>query len=245
MLKGPASILYGRIEPGGLINLNTKKPLDIPYYSIEQEFGSFEHYRTIWDGTGPLTADKSLLYRISGAYQNSDSFRDFHETERFIIDPSVTWRPTAATEMSLDVEVFRQDFQVDYGISAIGDRPAPVPIERSFQDPNDPLDEINKVHLGFNLTHAFNDNWKLQNRFLATFTDSFDFDVVPSPEFDASALQADNRTLDRNIFFQEFDGDVYSTNLDLTGKLNLWGTRHEVLVGVDYFERVCEIPHSG
>ncbi|MGH9960598.1 MAG: TonB-dependent siderophore receptor [Pyrinomonadaceae bacterium] len=73
VLKGPASILYGRIEPGGLINLSTKKPLDLPYYSIEQEFGSYEHYRTIWDGTGPLAADNALLYRISGAYQNSDS----------------------------------------------------------------------------------------------------------------------------------------------------------------------------
>lgn len=48
VLKGLASILYGRIEPGGLINLNTKKPLDLPYYSMEQEFGSYEHYRTIW-----------------------------------------------------------------------------------------------------------------------------------------------------------------------------------------------------
>ncbi|MGH9960599.1 MAG: hypothetical protein ACREBC_26345, partial [Pyrinomonadaceae bacterium] len=50
--------------------------------------------------------------------------------------------------MSPDVEVFRQEFQTDYGIPAIGDRPAPVPIERSFQDPNDPLDEINKCISG-------------------------------------------------------------------------------------------------
>jgi iron complex outermembrane receptor protein len=67
VLKGPAQ-LYGRTEPGGLINLTTKKPLDIPYYSLEQRFGSYDLYRTEWDATGPVTSDKSLLYRFTGAY---------------------------------------------------------------------------------------------------------------------------------------------------------------------------------
>lgn len=77
VLKGPAAVLFGRIEPGGLINITTKKPLDIPYYSLEQQVGSYDHYRTQWDATGAVTDDKSLLYRFTGAYQNNNSFRDF------------------------------------------------------------------------------------------------------------------------------------------------------------------------
>ncbi|MGH8594075.1 MAG: hypothetical protein ACREX9_16355 [Gammaproteobacteria bacterium] len=48
-----------------------------------------------------------------------------------------------------------------------------------------------------------------------------------------------------NTFFQEFDGDVYSTDLDLTGKLSLWETRHEVLVGFNYLNRTRGRSYSG
>ncbi len=58
VLKGPASILFGRIEPGGLINLVPKQPLDHAYYSLQQQLGSFDFYRTTLDATGPLMEDK-------------------------------------------------------------------------------------------------------------------------------------------------------------------------------------------
>ncbi|MGH8652402.1 MAG: TonB-dependent siderophore receptor [Gammaproteobacteria bacterium] len=98
VLKGPGSILFGRNDPGGVINMVTKRPLDAPYYSLEQEFGSYQHYRTIWDATGPLSQDAAFSYRLSGAYQDSDSFRDFQEQQRLFISPAFLWRPTAATE---------------------------------------------------------------------------------------------------------------------------------------------------
>lgn len=75
----------------------------------------------------------------------------------------------------------------------------------------------------------------MRNRFLARFFDTYNLDITPSPQFDASALRSDNRTLDRNLFYQRSDHDVYATNLDLTGKLDLWGTKHEILVGFDYY----------
>jgi iron complex outermembrane receptor protein len=60
VLKGPGSILYGRTEPGGLVNFVTKSPLNESYYSLRQQFGSYDLYRTNIDATGPLTADKDL-----------------------------------------------------------------------------------------------------------------------------------------------------------------------------------------
>jgi iron complex outermembrane recepter protein len=54
VLKGPASFIFGRSDPGGIINLVTKTPLDTPYYSIEQQGGSFDFARTVWDLTGPV-----------------------------------------------------------------------------------------------------------------------------------------------------------------------------------------------
>ena len=71
VLKGPASFLFGRADPGGVINLVTKKPLDTPYYSIEQQMGSFNMLRSVWDLTGPVDIpdlDKGAVsYRFSGS----------------------------------------------------------------------------------------------------------------------------------------------------------------------------------
>ncbi|HXW71120.1 MAG TPA: hypothetical protein VEK34_06745 [Methylocella sp.] len=71
-MKGPASFLFGRSDPGGIINLVTKTPLDTPYYSIQQQGGSFGLARTVWDLTGPVAIegfpDKAVSFRLSGAY---------------------------------------------------------------------------------------------------------------------------------------------------------------------------------
>ena len=237
VLKGPAAVLFGRIEPGGLINLVTKKPRDESYYSVEQRFGSYNFYRTEWDATDAITDDKSLSYRFSGSYQNNKSFRDFNFNDRVLVNPSLTWRPSDATEMSLEVEAIDEDYQVDRGLFAIGNRPAPIPISRSFIDPNDPVDTNSKVNLGFNLTHAFNEDWTLRNRFLASFVHDNNISVKPANAFTVQQFldpSAGNRTYLRNIFSQISDSETYTTNLDLTGNLELWGTKHQTLVGFDY-----------
>ncbi|WP_427501293.1 TonB-dependent siderophore receptor [Methylomonas sp. MED-D] len=241
VLKGPAAVLFGRIEPGGLINLVTKKPRDETYYSVEQRFGAYDFYRTEWDATGPITGDKSLSYRFSGAYQNNKSFRDFNFNDRVLVNPSVTWRPSDATEMSLEVEALHEDYQVDRGLFAIGNRPAPIPVSRSFIDPNDPVDTNSKVNLGFNLSHAFNDNWTLRNRFLASFIYDKNISVKPANGFTVEQFldpSTGNRHYARNIFSQTSDNETYTTNLDLTGKFDLMGVSHQTLIGVDYLRAV-------
>ncbi len=237
VLKGPAAVLFGRIEPGGLINITTKKPLDIPYYSLEQQIGSYDHYRTQWDATGAVTDDHSLLYRFTGAYQNNKSFRNFVFNDRVMVNPSITWRPTDKTDMTLSVEGLEQDQQSDFGIPAIGSRPAPIPISRSLDDPNSPVDHISKTLVNTEINHRFNDDWAIHHRFLASFNDEFSSFINPAPAFGPSedALLPDG-TLKRNIFGQKSDNQNYAMNLDLTGKLKLGFSQHETLVGFDYFK---------
>ena len=54
MLKGPAAILYGLSEPGGIVNVTTTDPQDTPHYSVTQQIGSLALYRTSVGATGPL-----------------------------------------------------------------------------------------------------------------------------------------------------------------------------------------------
>lgn len=239
VLKGPASVLYGRAEPGGLVNITTKKPLDTPYYSLEQQFGSYDLYRTQWDATGPVTDNRALLYRFTGAYQNNNSFRDFISNDRVNIAPTITWKPTDATDMTLSVEYMNQDFQADLGVPSIGKRPAPIPISRNYSsDPNDPLDNQSKVFVGTEINHRFNDDWAVHSRFLSNFEHADQIFINPAPA--ASPYQADGHTLKRNIFYQSTDADSYSTNLDLTGKFDIGSTKHQTLVGFDYFQNHSE-----
>ncbi len=235
VLKGPAAMLYGRGEPGGLINLTTKKALDIPYYSLEQQFGSYDYYRTQWDATGPINKDKTLLYRFSGSYQNNNSFRDLIFTDRVMVSPSVTWNISDSTDLSLNIEGMEQNYQADFGIPAIGKRPAPIPISNTFGDTNDPVDHLSKIHLGTLFNHRFNEDWAIHNRFLMSREQNQQVFVNPSPAFD-TALKPDNRTLTRNIFSQDSDVEAYAANLDVTGKFKLWETKHDVLFGFDFTE---------
>jgi len=236
VLKGPAAVLFGRIEPGGLINITTKKPLDIPYYSLEQQFGSYDLYRTQWDATGPVTDDHKLLYRFTGAYQNNNSFRDFVFTDRMMVNPSLTWRPSDKTDLTLSVEGLDQDYQSDFGIPAIGKRPAPIPLGRSLDDPNSPVDHISKTQVSTEINHRLNNDWAIHNRFLASFDDEYSAFFNPAPTFGpaADALLPDG-TLKRNVFGDTTANELYTTNLDLTGKFQHGFSRHDVLVGFDYF----------
>lgn len=235
VLKGPAQ-LYGRTEPGGLININTKKPLDTPYYSLEQRFGSYDLYRTQWDATGPVTADKTLLYRFTGAYQDNKSFRDFVTSDRILINPSITWRPTDALDVTVDVEGTNKNAIADFGIPVIGNRPAAIPISRNLGDPNTPLSEQSSVKIGSEINYRFNDNWAIHNRFLASLADGNTTQVNPAPAFnDAVALNQVTGMMSRNVYRQTSSREVYSTNLDITGKFDIGETKHEVLGGFDFY----------
>ena len=54
----------------------------MPYYSLRQQFGSFDHYRTSIDATGPITASKDLAYRFNLGYQTNRTFQEFGGIER-------------------------------------------------------------------------------------------------------------------------------------------------------------------
>ncbi|BAB74277.1 ferrichrome-iron receptor [Nostoc sp. PCC 7120 = FACHB-418] len=75
VLKGPASVLFGGVEPGGVINTITKQPLGEPYYQIAFEAGNYGYYQPSIDLSGPLTADKTVLYRLIAGYEHSNNIQ--------------------------------------------------------------------------------------------------------------------------------------------------------------------------
>lgn len=233
VLKGPASVLYGRTEPGGLVNITTKKPLDTPYYALEQQIGSYDLYRSTIDATGPLNKDKTLLYRLNMAYQDSNSFRDLIDKERKFVAPSLSWLPNDKFELNLNFEYRNDRFHGDGGIPPIGNRPANVPISFSFTDA--PLvSTLESYTSGMDWTFKFNDNWKLTNRFLYQQS-KYNWNDL----WQGGAYQENGRWLMDRSWIIQGPGTTnnYATNLDLTGNFNTFGIKHTALFGFDYYLR--------
>lgn len=230
ILKGPAAMLYGRAQPGGLIEINTKQPLDVSQNSIEQQIGSYDHYRTSFDFTGPLNPQKTVLYRFTGSWVDTESFREFHPSKSFDLAPSVTFRPNAGTELTLNFEIFNKTFQTDYGIPIPYGAVRPdfnIPLGRSFQEPNDPRDHTRDIYAGWTFKQMLAENWQFTNRFLYHNNHSDNLDLVPF------YLDSTN-TLLRSVADQHYDQDSFSTNAEITGKQTILGFKNEPLVGIDY-----------
>lgn len=245
VLKGPGSILYGRTEPGGLVNFVTKQPLDTPYYSLRQQFGSFDLYRTTIDATGPLTSNKDLAYRFNLGYQSNNSFQQFGGNERLLVAPSVRWNISDKTTSTLKLEYSDIKETGNGTVPLMGNRPAPVSRGLNLGDPWN-LQEDEYVMLSVNTEHAFNDNWKLRHRF--NFSNHTLTMSAITPDGNWSPVQS-NGDQTRSFWGQNIDGKDYQHNffnaLELTGKFNTVGLKHTMLVGGDYYRTDYRASMSG
>ncbi|MEW6143658.1 MAG: TonB-dependent siderophore receptor [Thermodesulfobacteriota bacterium] len=230
VLKGPAAVLYGRVEPGGLINLISKEPLPVAHYSVEQQFGSYELFRTTADLTGPLLKENALLYRFNFNYENSESFRDFVDSEEFYIAPTLVWNIGDSTYLRFSLEYLNGHSVPDRGLIALGDRPAPLPISRYLGEPfnGEKLEDLLLTFLG---KHDFNENWTLRLRFSFEKPENHPVEVFPTDFF-----LEDGQSVERFFFEEVDDGRFYYATAELVGRFNTWCIRHNVLFGVEYYD---------
>ncbi|WP_253188377.1 TonB-dependent siderophore receptor [Leptolyngbya sp. 'hensonii'] len=227
VLKGPSSVLYGQNDPGGIINLVTKRPLADPFYKLEFQAGSFGLIRPSIDISGPLTDDRGLRYRLNLAYQRETGFRDFTvNTERFFIAPVLSWDISEQTNLSLVLEYTDEKNPFDLGLPALGNRVANVPRNRVIGDRGDFLNN-RALTLGYDLKHKINSNWTL-NHGLRYVTQNYNV-------FPALPFFVDQATGDVTLFFadREYRSDDYSIQTNVVGKFETGSIRHTLLAGID------------
>jgi outer membrane receptor protein involved in Fe transport len=164
VLKGPAAVLYGRMEPGGVVNIVTKRPLPETYYSLQEEAGSFNQTRTSIDATGPLTTADKLGYRLNVAYLSEDSFRDYIGTQNGFFAPAINYHPSERFRLNVEGEYQNTRFNDDEnGIPAIGHRPANIPISRYLGEPSLPRNWQSRPFVGydwvFDISKRWSDHW--------------------------------------------------------------------------------------
>ncbi|MGB5818446.1 MAG: TonB-dependent siderophore receptor [Saonia sp.] len=103
VVKGPSSVTFSSVDPGGTINMVTKKPLREERNEVSATVGSFGTLRATADFTGPLNESKTLLYRFNAAVQEARSFRDVVQNNAFLITPSISYIPNNTTALNVEM----------------------------------------------------------------------------------------------------------------------------------------------
>lgn len=232
VLRGPASVLFGAVEPGGIINVITRQPLSEPYYNLSFEAGNRELYQPSVDLSGPLTTDDTVLYRFIANYQSSNGFQDFVNTDLVTIAPSITLNFSDRTNLNLYYEYINFSGVFEQYTSALSDNTL---LPRSFYQayPNGAFVDNTTQKFGYVLNHELSDSWQLRNNFSITASRN-------NEEYTLATSVVDDRSLTQFAQEREFPQDNYFGQIDLLGEFSTGAISHRLLVGFD-FNRNVEI----
>ncbi len=237
VLKGPAAILYGLSEPGGIVNIVTKEPLNTPYYAASQQIGSFANYRTTLDATGPLTEDKAVLYRMDMSYQNNGapygSPVDLTHSQDVFVAPVVKWNVDAATSVKLEAQ-----YDNSWFYNYFPDNPVyngvfvTIPRGTNYQE-STPLDR-KSLFTALTWSHQFDNDWSIKQQIAYS---RWDLGVVQ--ENGAGYIDTTSASVpvyDRGYGLNSYSQTTYSTNVDITGHIDTFGAKHTLLLGGDFYK---------
>ena len=223
-LKGPNSMLFGRGGGGGVINRVTKEAGFSALREITAQGGSFGNKRFTGDFDQPL--GNKFAFRVNGLYENSGSFRDHVDLERYGVNPTATVILGPKTAIKLSYEYFYDERTADRGIPSFQGRPVDVPIETFFGNPDD-----STAWIGVNLASASIDHqanrFNIRNRTMFGDYDRFYQNYVPGAVNASKTLVSisayNNATKRRNVFNQT----------DVTFTASTGSIRHNLLVGTE------------
>lgn len=228
VLKGPASILYGQAQAGGLVNLVSKMPTAAPLHELGFEFGNFAHLESTFDFSGPLDAEGKYLYRITGIGLRENGQVSGTLNERIAIAPSFTWRPDGDTSLTL-LGLYQHDpYATSYGAivpqgSVLFNPLGIIPVNFYDGDKNFEKFDRTQISLGYIFNKRLDDTWtvRMNGRWFHIMQDYASvYTVDLSPDFAtlnrgtaASRDRSDQMTFDNQVQAQFGTGPVDHTVL--------------------------------
>lgn len=234
VLKGPAAIMYGRIEPGGMVNRVSKTPQVDQFTKLQQQIGTDNYFRTTLDSNGILSGDETWLYRVNIAVEDADGYKDDTHNKRIYVAPQIEWQASEQTSVRTGVEYQDNDrsWALTYGTIGDANGPIDVPISTNLHDKDDNYqDESITWHLTWK--HEFNENWTLQQRI--TYVDRNS--VAQGSLLNVNLTDIANGNYTRTYWgWDDEEAKIGSTNIDLTGKFTTGAINHTLLLGIDYFD---------
>lgn len=229
VLRGPASVLYGQMAPGGMVNAVSKRPTREAIREVGLEYGTYDRRQFKADFGGPLDGEAGAWsYRLTLLARRSETRLDHDQDDRTFVAPSLSWQPDAATRLTL-LALYQKDVQ-KYAWPNQLRNPGP----RGQPDPAVSIGGVDNrwtrtnTMVGYELEHRFDDRWSLRQNLRYSDLDRAGTDVL------SGALNPDGRSVAR-VFSPRgnaWKGLLLDTRVQAqfaTGALS-----HTALAGVDY-----------
>jgi iron complex outermembrane receptor protein len=224
VLKGSAALLYGGVTGGAVVNLVTKKPKFYYGGEVSMRIGSYAQYKPTVDVYGPIS--KNVAFRVIATKENAKSFRDVVKTDRFYVNPSLLYKISDKTELIVQGDYLKSNYTPDFGLGTV-DGKIPNIGRNAFVNVSWAYNNTNTGSVQANLTHRFNDNWKL-NVIGAFQSYSRNYFGAERPQ-QTTATPLAVRALTRSKT-QEY---TYNQQLTLTGSVMTGSIKHTLLFGAD------------
>ena len=231
VLKGPTAALFGRGEPGGTINVITRKPLFTPQGSVSASYGSYNTYRFEADGTAPV--GEALALRINGAYEKGDSFRDTLSHKKWAITPSALIKLGSSTTLTYELEMSHQEADFDRGVLALNGDLHTLPISRFLGEPADGPNKAQAVGNQIQLNHEFSRHWTLMVGAAYRQTQLKGFSSEAELTRSRQLLYVDGQSLSRQRRYRDWSTDDLILRAEIDGRFDTGPFVHHLLFGVD------------
>jgi len=231
VLKGPASLLYGIQDPGGVVNLVSKKPELTQYNAVTVRGSSYGDGKNgsggAFDSTGAL-GDSGFAYRMIVDHEDEDYWRNFGTHRETLIAPSLAWYGERTKLLfAYEHREFLTPFDRGTLIDPRTNHPLDISRKERLDEPfNDMEGRSDLYH--FEADHELNDDWK------AHFGYSWNRETYDASQVRVTAINTRNGTLTRSM-----DGTRNAISTDrfttasLEGKVNVLGMQHDLVFGVD------------
>lgn len=242
VLKGPASVLYGQNQPGGIVNMVSKRPTVVPLHEVVLGGGSYDRRYGAFDFGGALDEEGQVLYRLTAVGNDTNSEVDYAKQQRFVIAPSLTWNLSDQTSLTLYSQYQKDnDVPEPQGLPTVGtlyDNPnGRIDRDRFIGEPGVNAYDREQYAVGYEFSHVLNDIWTLkQNARYAYVDDRFravlhGYSFATNPTTGAN----DQRYLDRYAIDWSQTNKVYGIDNMAQAVFNTAQVNHTLLIGVDYY----------
>ncbi|WP_339532650.1 TonB-dependent siderophore receptor [Pseudomonas mucidolens] len=228
VLRGPATMLYGRGDPGGTFNVVSKQPLSERTVTLGSQINDQGMRRGTLDTSGPLDEDGRFSYRLNVVGEGGDTFRDHVETERYGIAPVLSWQVNDSTRVTFEGDFMRNNHPLDRGLTRYSNQRGTASRSTFFgeKDAGKLHNDNNMAQLRFE--HSLNDNWTLAGGM--QWLDG----TLQGNAVEAQGLGSDGRTLERNFSYRKLEWTDRDYQLNLTGKFSTGAFEHTLLTGIEY-----------
>ncbi|MBV2166647.1 MAG: TonB-dependent receptor [Kaistella sp.] len=233
VLKGGNAMLYGNVSAGGVVNLITKKPRFNFGGSVGLNAGSWNSYKPTVDFYGPIS--EKIAFRVNGAYETAESFRDVVESQKYYFNPSFLFNIGEKSQLIVEADYLKNEFTPDFGIGAIENNDKSYRLNtflprNAFLGTDWQYQNTEQATAGITFNHQFSEFWTLNT--VASFQnytkDYFSTERITWTYDNAGRLKW-NRPVNRTYNEQNYT----ALQINLNGEFNTGRLNHKILVGTD------------